>query len=213
VKQVARLVAQELLIKWLTVLAWRQRNVRECRIAGSSPNLFKAKIPPFSDIDMPEWVQQELQRNRDAEFWQFHFSPLETKTNKDVHAILPRQLISLLEEYLNEFRPYLVGTADPGLLFLNNRGNPMRANQVDRLVSGLTLRHGGRRVNPHLFRDIVAFTWLKEHPKDFLTLSKILWHSNVNTSIQTYGSRFDESSGVCAMDSWLDARKTPCLPA
>ena len=212
VKHVARLVSLELLIKWLTVLPWRQRNLRECRIAGPRPNLFKAKIPPFSDIDLPAWVQEKLERNPNAEFWQFHFSPDETKTNKDVQALVPHQLVGLLEEYLVEFRPHLVGTTDPGTVFLNNRGNPMRANQVDRVVSGLTLRHGGRRVNPHLFRDIVAFTWLKAHPKDYLTLSKMLWHSNVNTTIQIYGSRFNESSGVCAMESWLDEREIATKP-
>ncbi len=55
-------------------------------------------------------------------------------------------------------------------------------------------------------RNSVAYKWLKEHPKDFLTLSKILWHKNVQTSIRIYGSRFDESSGTCAMEAWLDQR-------
>jgi len=63
-------------------------------------------------------------------------------------------------------------------------------------------------VTPHLFRDIVAYTWLKAHSEDFLTLSKMLWHSNIKTTIDTYGGRFNESSGVCAMESWLDERET-----
>ena len=82
----------------------------------------------------------------------------------------------------------------------------MSQGHVYDLVTRLTSRHGGRSVNPHLFRDIVAFAWLKEHPRDYLTLSKMLWHSNVNTTIETYGSRFNESSGVCAMESWLEQR-------
>ena len=82
-----------------------------------------------------------------------------------------------------------------------NRGN------VYALVTKITSRYGGKSVNPHLIRDIVAFAWLKEHPKDYLTLSKILWHANINVTIKTYGSRFDESSGVCAMESWLEERE------
>ena len=101
----ALLVMQELLMKWFTVLPWRQRNVRQCRIDGPTPNLFKGKIPPFSDIEKPEWVIQEEQSNSEAEFWQFHFSPDETKTGIEVEALLPRQLIGLLEEYLKDFRP------------------------------------------------------------------------------------------------------------
>lgn len=203
----ALLVMQELLMKWFTVLPWRQRNVRQCRIDGPTPNLFKGKIPPFSDIEKPEWVIQEEQSNPEAEFWQFHFSPDETKTGIEVEALLPRQLIGLLEEYLKDFRPCLLNGPDPETLFLNQAGNPMAQNQVTETVCALTLRHGGRRVSPHPFRDIVAYTWLKAHPKDFLTLSKMLWHSDVNTTIRIYGSRFNESTGVCAMEGWLDDRE------
>jgi hypothetical protein len=45
---------------------------------------------------------------------------------------------------------------------------------------------------PHLSRDIVAFAWLKAHPIDYLTLSKMLWNSNPKQTIETYGSRFNE---------------------
>lgn len=101
---VALVVMQELLMKWFTVIPWRQRNVRECRIGGAAPNLFKGTIPPFSDIEKPEWVIEVERTNPGAEFWQFHFSPEETKTGLQVQALLPRQPIVLLDEYLNDFR-------------------------------------------------------------------------------------------------------------
>ena len=41
IKRVARMAMEELIIRWLLVLPWRQRNVRECRVSGPSPNLFK----------------------------------------------------------------------------------------------------------------------------------------------------------------------------
>ena len=201
------LVMEELMIKWLITLPWRQRNIREMRVGGSTPNLFRASIPPFSEIDKPDWVQQEEQKNPAAKFWQFHFGKEETKTGIEVTALLPRQLVGLLEEYLKEYRPRLVGAYDPGTLFLNRVGKPLTRNQTTALVSTLVLRRGGRRVTPHLFRDIVAYTWLKAHPKDYLTLSKMLWHSGPNMVIKTYGSRFNESSGVCAMEAWLDERE------
>jgi hypothetical protein len=71
---------EELLIRWLTILAHRQRNIRECRVGGSTPNLFKAKIPTYTSIDKPSWVQIEEQRNPEAQFWQMHFTAKETKT-------------------------------------------------------------------------------------------------------------------------------------
>lgn len=208
--QIAVLAMEELLIRWLITLAWRQRNIRECRIGGSNPNLFKAVIQNYIWVDKPSWVQAEQRSNPDAKFWQVHFAPEEIKTGKktgkSIHLVLPRPLIKPLEEYLAEFRPQLVTKSDPGTLFVKEDGAALSDDNVNELVSRLTLRYGGKRVNPHLFRDIVAFAWLKEHPKDYLTLSKILWHSNINYTIKVYGSQFDESSGVCAMESWIKER-------
>jgi integrase len=199
-------VRNELLMKWLPILPWRQRNVRECRIGGPNPNLFRSKIPPFSDIDKPEWVIEDERKNPDAEFWQFRFNYEETKTGIDVHAILPRPLIGPLEEYLRDFRHRMLRGPDPGLLFVNQAGRPMTEDQVTVAVGDLTQQYAGKRVTPHPFRDIVAFTWLKHHPKDYLTLSKLLWHADVKTTINEYGSRFNESCGVSAMDAWLQER-------
>lgn len=208
---IARLAMEELLITWMIPLPWRQRNLRECRINGPEPNLFKRKIPPFLDIDKPEWVQLEEQKNPESEFWQFRFKCEETKTGTrtgiEINCVLPRPLIGLLEQYLKEFRPHLLDGADPGTLFVNEAGKPLTLAQMTIAVSHLTLRHGGRRVTPHLFRDIVAFAWLKAHPKDYLTLSKILWHSDIKTTIEIYGSEFNASCGVVAMESWLEERQ------
>jgi len=82
----------------------------------------------------------------------------------------------------------------------------MGRQQMERLVTRLTLRHGGRRVPPHLYRDIVSFAWLKAHPEDYLTLSKMLWHASPARVIEDYGCRFDESSAGVAMESWLEER-------
>jgi integrase len=206
-QHVARVVQDELLFRWFITLPWRQRNVREMRIGGPRPNLYKGKIEPFSEIDKPKWVQEEERRNSTAEFWQFHFDADETKMKIEVDALLPRQLIGPLEEFLQKFRGRLIHGVDPGTLFVNQAGKPLTKSLVGQIVSTLTLRHGGRRVSPHPFRDIVAFTWLKEHPEDYLTLSKMLWHKNPQMVIEVYGSRFNESSGVCAMESWLEERE------
>ena len=205
-RRLARLVMYELLIRWLITLAWRQRNLRECRVGGLNPNLFKGTIPPSSDIDRPDWVRAEQEKNPKAEFWMFRFNSDETKTGNEVEALLPRQLIEPLEEYLQCYRPLLLRGGDPGTLFLNSAGRPMSLWQFTQVVTQLTLRYGGKRVTPHMFRTIVAFQWLKDHPKDYLNLSKILWHADLNTTLRIYGSKFNESSGVCAMELWLDER-------
>lgn len=164
-KKLALLVQEELMMRWLPVLPWRQRNLRECRIVGPNPNVFKAPVPEITTIDMPAWAVEERKKNPKAEFWQFHFTEEETKTGCTVNALLPRQLISPLEEYLSIHRRHLLQGEDPESLFLNQKGKPMSSNQVTELLGKNTLRYGGRRVTPHPFRDIVAFTWLKTHGK------------------------------------------------
>jgi integrase len=202
----AQLALEELLITWLITLPWRQRNIRECRISGPDPNVFKARIPLFSELTKPEWVLRELECNPSAEFWQFRFKPHETKTGIDVHSLLPRQLVEPLEVYLGQYRPLLLQNRNTETLFVNKRGAAMDVSVLGQLVSELTYRYTGQRTTPHRFRDIIAYTWLKHHPTDFLSLAKLLWHRNVNTTIKIYGARFNESSGVAAMESWLDSR-------
>jgi hypothetical protein len=200
-RRVAVAARDELIMLWLVTLPWRQRNIRQCQLGH---NLFKAKLSPFDTIARPLWVRERLRANPDEEFWQFHFREIETKTGGDVRSILPRRLVPLLEEYLNKFRPVVQRGKDPGTLFLTQSGRRFTDQGFAEVVSTLTLRHKNRRVTPHLFRDIVAYWWLEHHPQDYLTLSKLLWHRDVNTTLRIYGSRFDESHGVMRVEEWLD---------
>jgi hypothetical protein len=164
----------------------------------------------ISDVKLPEWAVRERAANLDPQFWQFRFSEDETKTGCAVHALLPRQLIQSVEEYIAQFRNDLLRDSDPGTLFLNEAGRQMSINQVTSVVGTETLRHGGRRVTPHLIRDIASYAWLEDHPQDYLTLSKMLWHASHTQVINTYGVRFNESNGVCSMETWLEERERRC---
>jgi integrase len=204
--KVAQLVREELIFRWFLVFPWRQRNLRECLVSGSAPNLFKAQIPPNSTLDKPAWIAEAGVANPASEFWQISFAPVGTKTHIPVDLLLPRHLIQPLEEYLVEYRPLMLKGKDPGTLFATPRGKRMRSDQVGKVIGHWTTLFASNRTTPHMIRDSVAFKWLKEHPKDYLTLSKILWHKNVQTTIGIYGSKFNESSGSCAMEAWLDQR-------
>ena len=202
----AVMAMEEVLMRFLCTLVWRQMNLRSCRIGGAKPNLFKGPIPRNIQITIPDWVKHELQQNPDAEFWQFRFSAHETKSKRRVHSILPHQLIPPLEEYLQKYRPQLVGDHDPETLFLKRNGSVMTVADVDVTVETLTIRYRGVRVNPHHFRDIFAYAFLEENPENFSGLSKMLWHLSVDFTMRKYGARYNESSAVCAVERWLDRR-------
>jgi hypothetical protein len=202
----AVMAMEEILMRFLCTLVWRQKNLRSCRIGGAKPNLFKGPIPPNIQMTIPDWVKQEEQQNPGAEFWQFRFSVQETKSKRPVHSILPHQLIAPLEEYLQVYRPQLVRDHDPQTLLLKSNGTVMGLGEVDNTVETLTIRYRGVRVNPHHFRDIFAYAWLNENPENFSGLSKMLWHVSVDFTMRKDGARYNESSVVCAVERWLDRR-------
>jgi hypothetical protein len=206
-KKAAMMVRDELLMKWLTVLPWRQRNLRECRVGGPSPNLFKGTVPPWLPLAKPDWVVQELDLNPHAEFWQCKFAAHETKVGKPVHLLVPRPLIPLLEEFLSSHHGKLTNDEPSDYLFPTRCGTMLTRARMTNIVGELTLRYLGKRVTPHTFRHIAAYAWLDSHPEDYLTLSKILWHTNINTTLRCYGARFNESNGACGMEKWVESRK------
>jgi integrase len=71
------------------------------------------------------------------------------------------------------------------------------------LVAQLVFEHAGRRVTPHIFRDIFAYAWLDDHPEDFLTLSKILWHQSINTTLRVMaGTSTSPMECAALMSGW-----------
>jgi integrase len=176
------------------------------RVSGPEPNIFKNVISPFNEMKKPQWVLKEEKENPSARFWQFRFKSHETKNGSEVHALLPKQLVPLMENYLTEHRPSLLQGNYCDTLFVTRLGGAPSSRFMTDIVRELTIRYAGRQITPHRFRDIVAYAWLDAHPEDYLRLSKLLWHRNVSTTIQIYGARFNESNGVCAMEAWLDER-------
>ena len=208
VQVIAKLFHDELLMRWILEMPWRQRNLREAELeGGEEPNIFRDRLDRYtSQVVKPEWVNEELAQNPDATFWVIHFRPHETKAKNEVRAVLSRRLASMLEEYVVQYRPVLVGDVDEHTVFLNRAGRPMNVRQVNTLVGNLTMRYLGRRTTPHLCRDSFANNWLDLHPEDYLTVSKALWHSNIQTTLKYYGRFFNESSAMKKIEEWLDAR-------
>lgn len=205
----ARLTHDMLLTTWMPTFAWRQRNARECSLGTSKrcKNIFKARLSEYyRNAAIPEEIQALLAKDPDAEVWQIYFSKDQVKTGQTIRGIVPLHIVPLLEEYL-ELRHLLVGKTDPGTLFLNrgrgkHRGGALSKLAFGDLIGGLTQKYAGRWVTPHLYRDALAHHWLDEHPEDYLSLSKHLWHTNINTTVQRYGHKYDESYGLKKVGGW-----------
>ncbi len=209
--EIAMSLRDELLMLWLVILPWRQRNLRQCRIAGEPhPNLYFEPIRQLSAATRPKWLELQEKSNASQPVWQIYFTKKETKGKNQVEAFLPSELVVRLEEYLAHREALIpVGRPDPGTLFLTNSGKAMNSADIRNLVEELTSQHAGVAVHPHLFRDIVAYEWLRQHPHDYLTLSNLLWHKNLEYTVKVYASRINEATAVARMDDWRsDGRKT-----
>jgi site-specific recombinase XerC len=99
-------------------------------------------------------------------------------------------------------RSKFIDGVDPGTLFISNKGRSWSENQVTDLVETLTLRWVDKVINPHLWRDLFAHAWLQEHPREYLTLSKALWHASLQETLNTYGAEFGIANAVVATDAW-----------
>jgi hypothetical protein len=209
--EIAMSLRDELLMLWLVILPWRQRNLRQCRIAGEPHlNLYFEPIRQLSAATRPKWLELQEKSNASRPVWQIYFTKKETKGKNHVEAFLPAELVVRLEEYLAHREALIpVGWPDPGTLFLTNSGKAMNSADIRNLVEELTSQHAGVAVHPHLFRDIVAYEWLRQHPSDYLTLSNLLWHKNLEYTVKVYASRINESTAIAAMDDWRSGgRKT-----
>lgn len=204
----SRAAHDALLMDWLVTLPWRQTNVKDCRIGSQSSdaNLFKGPLPLSLPMAKPDWLEQELAKNPAATFWQFRFSEQETKARHAVRGIVPRRLVHWLEEYVRSHRANLVSGTQTQTLFVNSDGGPLSSTEIYDLITTLTLRFTGKIVNPHLFRDIFAYKWLDDHPYDYLTIQKALWHTTVDMTLRTYGRKFDESHAAMRVDEWFNKR-------
>ncbi len=214
---------QEVIVKYLTEVAWRCENLCECRIDLDSllgkgrrklregelpPNLFKGPVVRVPGMDIPVWVEELMDKDSNVELLQVQFSAEETKAGRSFVAILPQTLKEITLNFVKLYRPILVaGVPDPGTLFVNQVGGSMTSQQMEETVEETTLLFTGRSVYPHLFRHIYAFAYLKEHNWDYVELSRILWHVNPEITLLTYAWMFNESVGTSLAGKWGEERE------
>jgi hypothetical protein len=206
----ARIVHDALLLKFSAAMpCLRPKQVRDTSIQGAAANLFKGPLNA-GFTTAPEWAAGELRRDPAAEFWQIHFSRMETGVSA-IRTLLPMNVVPLLEEYVNLHRPCLAGYNDCGKLFLNQRGGPLSADQLTAFVGKLTSRFANCRISPATIRISFAFQWLTENPNDYPTLSQLLRHADVSTTVRMFGIpsyRLSVFDAMCKVEDWAQHRKS-----
>lgn len=97
------------------------------------------------------------------------------------------------EELIADIR-HLIGGRKTGMIFQSNRGRAFDLSQINNIVAKAGRLAGlknpnprYRNINPHLLRHSFARLW-KNAGKSTESLSKILGHSSVKTTLDEYGT-------------------------
>lgn len=106
---------------------------------------------------------------------------------------LKSRTIPITDELVSDYR-HLIGGKKTGAVFESNRGGSLTLRQVNWIVATAGERSGVKNPNPkysritcHLFRHSFAREW-KRLGGSIETLSKILGHTSVKTTLDEYGT-------------------------
>ncbi len=192
-------VLQSLLIRLLVRIPLRQRNLRELRWA-------------------PRSLEEGQNLYRKDGVWHLRFQGSELKIAEvrgEVHSLgyqFPNDLVSLLEEWFNKWRPMLIAaqkSEDNGkerlsdgqeFVFLNSWGRPLTLGQVTHAFEMATFKFNGVSVNPHTIRSIWATEYIME-TQNYIDAAYMLG-DDVTTVLKNYAKLKHEVSEKRASE-WI----------
>lgn len=123
------------------------------------------------------------------------------KTGNTRYITLPAETVELLKKYrLWQLERRLeVGDMwrEHGYLFTRQDGTALNPGTVNHLLTDFCDRHGLPHLHPHTFRHTAASIMLS-NGVDVLTVSKMLGHRDVSTTMDIYGHAIDEAKRKAA---------------
>jgi hypothetical protein len=146
-----------LILKLLVRVPLRQRNVRELRIGR---NLYQDHDGHWILLFRGDALKVGSRRGGANQY------------DIDLTENYP-ELLPLLEEWQEVYRPRLKGAATSPFLFLTYRGNPFSQRSLHEEVGVAVALRTGKRFYPHLIRTIWATQYLKTK-HDFVTAAVML---------------------------------------
>ena len=102
-----------------------------------------------------------------------------TKNGVAWEAIVPEPAASVLRQYLERARPFLMGRTGQhhDVLWVGNNGEPMSYSYIGKRIPDITGRLTGVRIPPHFFRDAAATTLARESSNAARLISPVLGHA------------------------------------
>jgi integrase len=109
----------------------------------------------------------------------------EVKNSTPIEMELPQDVADLIAWYCVEYRDLLVH-APTTALFPGEGEGPKSAETLSRQIAQRVKQRFGLEVNAHLFRHIAAKLYLDRKPGEYATVSRVLGHQSVTTTMRAY---------------------------
>ena len=118
----------------------------------------------------------------------------------------------LLRLLLDVVRPKALAKGDEANPYLfpqqggeTNAGQPYKT--VLKRVCRLLERHVGVKINPHLYRHLIGWIWLKDGPEHLPLVQRLLDHKQLQTTLDYY-AELDEELVLTRWSDELETRRT-----
>lgn len=139
----------------------------------------------------------------DANRWEMVLPAAQVKNDIDLAYPVPPRVMEMIDHYMAAYQPLLAGNGSTKI-FPGGRGGRTFGDAGARLaLQRLLKRRLELAVNPHLFRHLGAFIFLKAHPGQYEPVRRLLGHKKLETTIQFYAS-FDTDDAMRRYGTVLD---------
>ena len=111
--------------------------------------------------------------------------PEEVKTGVPLEFEVPTEVVDLLDRYTDVHLPFLA-QGKTKVLFPGKKAGPKHAVSLSDQIVKAIRRFTGLQMNVHLFRHLAAKLYLDRHPGDYATVSRLLGHKSIQTTMDFY---------------------------
>lgn len=117
----------------------------------------------------------------------------------------------LMRNYIDKIRPILLHPDDKEnpYLFPRQEGGKFEINApyrgILKRVTRLLHQHVGVQINPHLYRHLIGWIWLKESMDNLPRVQRLLGHKSLQTTVEYY-AELDETLVMDGWQSYLDTK-------
>ena len=157
-------------------------------VAISILQIIPLRMSNLAKIDIREHLHERGQRV----FLQI--PPDEVKNGLPYEMEVTKETADLISWYCRDYRD-LLSRQPTDALFPGRDGQPKAPSDLGRQISARVKQHLGWPVNPHLFRHIAAKMYLDLRPGEYATVSRILNHKSVQTTMTAYTGAESISAG------------------